>query len=460
MDRLWRQAGSEGEGALQRVGYRQDRGESSPFPASDSYTSVEGLMLFQLIKNLQESQLSSETRKAKIASINEIFSSREITIRVPPGLHQLPPLLTDGQFSNLNETMVVDCLVRINAHLTAHTVEGSEIDELQPRLPAGKADPKRHSFQRFTSFRAKGEAAPSAIPQNSNGSSPKARRILGIDTASTTSKGVAQNEPTHPSRDQRRQTQVSLAPLFQKRSFSHRSLLDVPREQHNSSDMHRSNSLSGARSLLGALLGTEHREVTPSTRSGRAEKYLRGVMDIFRRKSSRKLARSESEHLLDGRVHTRSVKLSRAPPLSRASVDNALLRTRRTHGVPEVPMGRKTTETVRNGVASPTGSKAPGLVASFPIGEKPRNVTEAAGAIRPASVKAEQIMEVLLEFINHTLFPPSDHAKAAIGFEDIRGKRLLALIQSLNRILFDTRFKVRNCLRVSDSFELNLVASS
>jgi hypothetical protein len=59
-------------------------------------------------------------------------------------------------------------------------------------------------------------------------------------------------------------------------------------------------------------------------------------------------------------------------------------------------------------------------------------------------------MEVILEFINHTLFPPSDHAKAAIGFEDIGGKRLLAVIQSLNRILFDTRFKVRDYLRGSD----------
>lgn len=391
----------------------------------------------QLVKSLQESSLSSETRKAKLTSIDEIFSSSDITNRVPPGLHRLPPLLTDEQFRNLDEIIVVDCLVRINANLTTQIVADINRDGHQTDPRAGKAKQKRHSLQRYTSFRAKGDIASSTEERASNSDSPKARRILGLDAASTSPKGQLPQESIRP-----HESAINSSPaLFpQKRSFSYRNLRDISKEQPNRSDMQRSNSLSGARSLFGVLLGTDHRETTPLPKSGRAEKVLRGVMGLFGPKSSRNHARTDPEHLIDGRDHTRSVpsevKRSGIPPTSRASVDTALLRNTQAN----VPAGRNTTATSRHLDATSASASFAHLVQR---GNKACTMTEGIRTASSPSVMAEQILEVLLEFINYKLFPTFDHAKAALGPTDVGGKRLIALIQSLNRISFDTRFKVR-----------------
>jgi hypothetical protein len=397
----------------------------------------------QLVRSCRDSHLSSETTKAKISSINDIFSSEAITTRIPPHLHRIPPLLTDDQISKLDETSVIDCLVRINAQLTTTAVYGMEKDEQRDECIAGKRNNKRHSLQRFTSFRKHDEHAPPSEIAESHASSPKARRVLGMDKATSSSKGKVPQGSTGPSREYLHKTQLSTTHLFQTRSPSHNTLLYAANGRETQPDIQRSNSLSGARSLLATLIGTDQRQPTPSAKSGRTEKYLRGVVDLFRHKSSQEPPRPDPKHPPTERHHTRSVpargKLAATPSKPRGSVDNALSYSSRKDRDKDRLASRNMNGDTGTGTFMSV--RLPTLFTGFRLSIDGKKDTKGVPTL-PSSVVEEQILEVLLEYINKELSPTCIQTESA-GSDGARNDRLLALIQSLNHISFDTRFKVR-----------------
>lgn len=326
-----------------------------------------------------------------------------------------------------------------------------EKDEQRDNSPAVKGNNKRHSLQRFTSFRGHDNHAPSFEIAESNASSPKARRVLGMDTATSSSKGKVPQGSARPSRDYQHRAQGSATHLFQTRSPSHHTLLYAAKGRDKQPDIHRSNSLSGTRSLIAALIGTDQRQPTPSTKSGRTEKYLRGVVDLFRYKSSRERASPEPESLPTAREQTRSVpaggKLAAIPSKTRGSVDNAILRFgRKEHDQDRLASGNMKGSSGNMKGSAGTGTfmnmTLPALLTGFRYSIDGRNDTK-GNATLPSSVVEEQIMEILLEYTHKKLAPTSGQTDSA-GVSAARNNRLLALIQSLSYISFDTRFKVRN----------------
>ncbi|KAJ9094551.1 hypothetical protein QFC20_006866 [Naganishia adeliensis] len=160
--------------------------------------------------------------------------------------------------------------------------------------------------------------------------------------------------------------------------------------------------------------GTDQRQPTPSTKSGRTEKYLRGVADLFRYKSSRERASPEPESLPTAREQTRSVpaggKLAAIPSKTRGSVDNAILRFgRKEHDQDRLASGNM------NGSAG-TGTfmkmTLPALLTGFRYSIDGRNDTK-GNATLPSSVVEEQIMEILLEYIHKKLAPTSGQTESA-----------------------------------------------
>lgn len=331
-----------------------------------------------------------------------------------------------------------------------------EKDEQRDECIAGKGNNKRHSLQRFTSFRKHDEHAPSSEIAESNANSPKARRILGMDTATSTSKGKVPQGSTRASREYQHKTQPSTAHLFQTRSPSHNTLLYAANGRDKQPDIQRSNSLSGARSLLATLIGTDLRQPTPSAKSGLTDKYLRGVLDLFRHKSSQEPPRPDPTHPPTERQQTRSVpargKLAATPSKPRGSVDNALSYSSRK----EHDQERLAPRNMNGGTGTETflSVRLPTLFTGFKHSIDGKKDTKGVPTL-PSYVVEEQILEVLLEYINKELSPTCSQTDSA-GSSGARNDRLLALIQSLNHISFDTRFKVRKHFRLpGDQYWLN-----
>lgn len=352
--------------------------------------------------------------------------------------------------------MVVDCLVEINKRLTEQAVHRAEENRNLEDPSAEKEYGKRLSLQRYTSFRGDSTHAQPSELTGSQKNSPKARRILGMDPTSANSIVHAPLGSTPRLRRNAQKNRGVVGPLFQSRNGSDPNLLGGPKERdksHLQPELQRSASLSGPRSLIVALIGGDQTQTTPSPKSGRAEKYLRGVMDKFRFKSPHGHDKSESEQLSPARAQTGSlpagVKLSAHQQMSaRSSHHDMHPANPEKHDETQLPVASTNHHNKAGTFAGVTGMKLPALGISFHAADKVP-LEKKGGRSKPrecpasSSVAEEQIMEVLLEYIHKKLAPPSGIAQSP-DFGETNGSRLPMVIQSLNHISFDTRFKVRD----------------
>lgn len=184
---------------------------------------------------------------------------------------------------------MIEVLLRVNADLNARANAGSvgEDDRIR-KSPSNPAAALQHPRSTVVSPPDSGSSTPRRPPLLQSPKvtgSPKARRILGLEAFSQTQSYGGQRESASILR--REETISTLSTRFARISPKARKL---PLSQSSDalqklgttgSNIKRTTSLSGARSLVATLVGGDKTRDTPVIKPGRTEKYLRGILDIL-----------------------------------------------------------------------------------------------------------------------------------------------------------------------------------
>lgn len=388
---------------------------------------------------------SSNKMPTGVTKIDKIFMHCDITSRVPPDLCRYLSLLLDTQDLRHDEAAVVDCLVRINADLTAQATQNIQT---QGGSRPGVSEDSRATRRRSTMASSPVLNEDVAIHLPVLGSiratgSPKARRILGLEVSPQIKSYGAPNKPLSDFR--REETSISsLSTRFVRLTPKSTQSPEFPQRRNSMrSNLERANSLSDAKNLVATVVGGEKPRNTSGVKPNRAEKYLRGVLDIFRGPP----AISKTAGLRTTREQRRSApagrKLaqfsSRHPPrIYRPAPSNSV---HQPYGYHE-PFGA-------NKARLPSGKSLPMLHSAFSW-ESGLQHSRSAGTLgviekTPACSAEVQIKEVLLEYVYGKIRTSRGDR---LGYSDNEEKGggesqwLTSLIICLNHISCDTRCKV------------------
>lgn len=346
---------------------------------------------------------------------------------------------------------MIECLVWINAGLNAPAASGiiDERDRFTLSTDNHVAVPQ--TLPAVAPLRDPENQSLSASPPPQSGNvtrSPKARRILGISQQK--SGGIGERSTSIMRRSE---TMSSLSTHLMKISPKSRKeprnqSTDVPHRRSSlrsnlmRSNLMRTNSLSGSRNLITALIGEETGgRNEPKLEPGRAEKYLRGVLDVFRhtsgspKKAERKSDRSQTRSAPAGR------RLFAVPPVNPDETDHS------NHAGLNKQTARRSF--AMHEAALVSGIRLPRLHAEFSW-EKGLNQSESFESSKtaerplPSCDSEVQIREVILEYVYGTLrsWKGDDDDYGNGAGEPSDSPRVSSLVASLHRISFDTRFKV------------------
>ncbi|KAJ9104651.1 hypothetical protein QFC21_002149 [Naganishia friedmannii] len=340
------------------------------------------------------------------SKLEAIFTAEEITSRVPPRTHQFPGLLDDGAMATMDEKMVADCLVATNDRLVRpQRKRGRDVKQF------GK--PLRDTAE--TPFRGGAKAEPGAklhfpafVPpperQLRGPTSPKAKRLLGIHALATPSTTGSS-------------TPVSAFTPIRSSPLSLASKFPSPNKTANFLDLSSPTSPMDAEAKLerrdqiysAPVMGRSLHENKLGTTSFTAPR--RAHYPVQREKSYRKPAPS-----LDVG--------SRAQVRSTGSVQGMKLPAIDTQSPFASPRQR-------------TGCRVTNPV------ERSHRARGADDGQRKqpeeTAVHAEQITEVLLEYVNRLV---RRLVRGGKGEDDVDGLR--EVVKNLNHISFETRVRILN----------------
>ncbi|KAJ9113204.1 hypothetical protein QFC22_006043 [Naganishia vaughanmartiniae] len=415
------------------------------------------------------------------SKLEAIFSAEEITSRVPPRMHRYPALLDDAAMSMMDEKMVTDCLVAANDRLVRpQQKRGLDVKEFTKPLE----DMSDHPFRGSTTAEPGATLRfPTFIPPQERTlrgpTSPKAKRLLGIHALATpsstaSSTPVSASTPIRPSpltpaskhlTPNKSTNFLDLSSpttsLRSTKSFLSRFRSFSRRSPRTSTTPRRT---PGGKSVLASLIGSE--SSLRSYRYGgqsqsRTATYFRSVVDLFRQQSP-----EDAETRLDRREQIRS-----APVMGESVHENKIGTTsftapRRAHypvqrdksyrkPAPSVDIGSRAQA---RSTGSVQGMKLPAIDTQSPFASPRRRTTRhVANSERRSrsdriaeegkgkqsgetAVHVEQIMEVLLEYVNRLVRRSVRGGK--VEREGTDG--LLGMVKSLNHISFETRVRILN----------------